>query len=203
MNATASRIPSSLVAAAAATLMMVGASAQAQELRPAAAPVGVYVGGTAGFGINNWECDLSCDRAVWSGKVFAGKRLTPGLAAEVNYFMFGKRTRSNSAAAIKTLGYNYEDRSVRAWTVGINWEVDLIQDFTNQIRVGWAAAEQTKDVGTGAGQTRSKHHFTAPYVGAGLAYRLTNELKLLSNADFILRGRQGEYLLSVGAMAEF
>ena len=48
MNATASRLFSSLVPAAAALLMTVGASAQAQELQPAAAPIGVYAGATAG-----------------------------------------------------------------------------------------------------------------------------------------------------------
>ena len=184
-------------------LMMVGASAQAQELQPARAPIGVYVGGTAGFGINNWKCDVTCDRAVFSGKVFAGKRLTPGLAAEVNYFMFGKRTRTNSNAVALTEGYNYEARSVRAWTAGINWEVDLIQDITNQIRLGWASVEQTNDIGTVSGENRSKFHYTAPYLGAGLAFRLTNEIKLLANSDFILRGRRGEYLLSIGASAEF
>lgn len=203
MNATASRLFSSLVPAAAALLMTVGASAQAQELQPAAAPIGVYAGATAGFGINNWKCDATCDRAVFSGKVFAAKRLTPGLAAEVNYFMFGERTRSNTNQVAAVKGYDSETRDVRAWTLGINWEVDLIQDVTNQIRVGWAAVEQRNDVDAGGNVTRNKHHYTAPYLGAGLAFRLTNEVKLLSNADFIMRGRRGEYLLSIGAMAEF
>ena len=38
-----------------------------------------------------------------------------------------------------------EERSVRAFTLNINWEVELIQDFTNQIRVGWGSLEQTND----------------------------------------------------------
>lgn len=204
MNATASRLPFALVSTAAALLMTVGASAQAQELQPARSPWGVYAGATAGFGINNWHCDETCDRAVWSGKVFAAKRLTPGLAAEVNYFVFGKRTRTNVGAAAISQGWNSEERKSHAWTVGINWEVDLIQDFTNQIRVGFAKVTQETDQMTLNGRiVNDKQNFTAPYLGAGLAFRLTNEIKLLSNADVIFKGRKSEYLLSVGAMAEF
>ncbi len=184
--------------------MTVGASAQAQELQPAWAPVGVYAGATAGFGVNNWHCDETCDRAVWSGKVFAAKRLTPGLAAEVNYFVFGKRTRTNDSAVAQSKGWNFEERKSQAWTLGINWEVDLIHDFTNQIRIGFAQVTQETDQTRLNGSLVSdKQRFTAPYLGAGLAYRLTNEVKLVSNADVIFKGRKSEYLLSVGAMAEF
>lgn len=204
MNATAFRLSSSLVSAAAALLMTVGASAQAQELRPVSSPFGVYVGATAGLGVNNWHCDESCDRAVFSGKVFAAKRLTPGLAAEVNYFIFGKRTRTNDGPVSQAEGYATEERKSRAWAVGINWEVDLIHDFTNQIRVGFARVQQKNERSLLNGRTMEvKEDFTAPYLGAGLAFRLTNEVKLLSNADVIFKGRRSEYLLSIGAMAEF
>ena len=204
MNATASRLSSSLVSTAAALLMTVGASAQAQELKPVDPPFGYYVGATAGFGINNWHCDETCDRAVFSGKVFAAKRLTPGLAAEVNYFIFGKRDRVNVGAVATREGHTLETRKTNAWTVGINWEVDLIQDFTNQIRVGFARVEQKNERTLLNGRlSEVKEDFTAPYLGAGLAFRLTNEIKLLSNADVIFKGRKSEYLLSVGAMAEF
>jgi opacity protein-like surface antigen len=204
MNATASRLSTAFASTAAALLMTLGASAQAQELQPARTPLGIYAGATAGFGINNWHCDETCDRAVFSGKVFAAKRLTPGLAAEVNYFVFGKRTRTNDGPVAQVKGWNSEDRKSHAWTVGINWEVDLIQDFTNQIRVGFAKVTQDTDQFQADGSLVSdKQRFTAPYLGAGLAFRLTNEIKLLSNADVIFKGRRSEYLLSVGAMAEF
>jgi len=183
--------------------MTVGASAQAQELQPVAAPAGVYVGATAGIGLNNWKCDVSCDRANFSGKVFAGKRMTPGLAAEVNYFMFGSVKRSNSATTAKVLGYDSQDRRASAWTAGINWEVDLINDFTNQIRFGVAAVRNKDSFHKGAVTTKKTDNFIAPYIGAGIAFRLTNSMKLLSNADIIQHGDKSEYLLSIGAMAEF
>lgn len=204
MNAPVTRSPLSLASVAAALLMSVSASAQAQVLAPADAPLGAYVGGTAGFGINNWQCDATCDRSTFSGKIFAGKRLTPGLAAEVNYFMFGKTTRSNANAAAQAMGYATEDRSVRAFTLNINWEVELIQDFTNQIRFGWASLEQTNDrLLLNNTMVRSKQHNTAPYLGAGLAFRLTRDIKLISSVDAFFKGHNSQYLVSVGGMAEF
>ena len=204
MNANASRLSTAFASTAAALLMTLGASAQAQELQPARTPLGIYAGATAGFGINNWHCDETCDRAVFSGKVFAAKRLTPGLAAEVNYFVFGKRTRSNAGDVALVKGWDSEEKKSHAWTLGINWEVDLIQDFTNQIRVGFAKVyTKTEQARTNGSLATIKEDFVAPYLGAGLAFRLTNEIKLLSNADVIFKGRKSEYLLSVGAMAEF
>ena len=184
--------------------MTVGASAQAQELQPARSPMGVYVGAAAGIGANNWHCDVSCDRAVFSGKAFVGKGLTPGLAAEVNYFMFGNRTRSNATATAQIKGWDYEERKSDAWGVGINWEVELAQDFMNQIRLGFARVNQETEAALINGTlAKTKTDFTAPYLGAGLAFRVNNEIKLLSNADVIFKGRRSEYLLTIGAMAEF
>ena len=204
MNATASRLSTAFASTAAALLMTLGASAQAQELQPARTPLGIYAGATAGFGINNWHCDETCDRAVFSGKVFAAKRLTPGLAAEVNYFVFGKRTSTNAGDVAQVKGWDSGTLKSHAWALGINWEVDLIQDFTNQIRVGFAKVYgKTEQARTNGSQATIKDDFVAPYLGAGLAFRLTNEIKLLSNADVIFKGRRSEYLLSVGAMAEF
>lgn len=211
MNAPVIRPSSLLATVAAAVLMSASVSVMAQseamtssQLQPADAPLGIYVGGTAGFGINNWQCDVTCDRATFSGKLFAGKRLTPGLAAELNYFVFGKTVRSNANPAAQATGYSVEERKVTAWTLGINWEVELIQDFTNQIRIGWGALEQ-KNTRLLSNNTSvaSKDHFTAPYIGAGLAFRLTRDIKLVSAVDAFFKGHNSQYLLSVGASAEF
>lgn len=206
MNAPVSRLffRSCLSVAAAAVLMSVGVSAQAQTLQPADAPLGVYVGGTLGFGINNWQCDATCDRAGFSGKVFGGKRLTPGLAAEVNYFVFGNTTRSNANPAARAMGYSTEERKVRAFALNVNWEVELIQDFTNQLRFGWGSLEQTnKRLLNNNTYVESKEHVSAPYVGAGLAFRLTRDIKLISTVDAFFKGHNSQYLVSVGGMAEF
>jgi len=206
MNTIALRKHVSLAAAASALLMSVSLSAQAQQsdMTVQTAPLGLYGGVTAGIGINNWKCDVSCDRAVFSGKLFGGKRLTPGLAAEINYIVFGQTQRSNSQAATAALGYAIEKRKVHAYTLGINWEVELLNSITNQLRFGWAAVEQknTRTLAGGA-LSETKNHLTAPYLGAGLAFQLTRQVKLLTSADFIIKGHESQYLVSAGASAEF
>lgn len=205
MNATAFRFSSSLVSAAAAALLMTaGVSAQAQELQPVSPQWGVYGGGTAGIGVTNGLCTAPCSNNTFAGKIFGGKRLTPGLAAEVNLLMFGETERVNDQAHINAGGTAKETVRSRALTLGINWEVELIQDFTNQIRVGWAFVNQKKRMLSGNNvETRADRRLNAPYLGAGIAFRLTRDIKLLSAADFVIDGHEGMYLFSIGASAEF
>ena len=138
MSTIASRkISRTLSTLAVAALSVLGSSAMAEEeLKPAARQWGIYAGGNIGVGAAQWDCDVACDRARLSGKVFGGKRLTPGLAAEINYMVFGGMDRSyGTPRADSVLA---ERRSVRALTAGINWEVELLEGFVNQIRLGWA-----------------------------------------------------------------
>lgn len=192
------------LAAVAALSMSVGLTAQAQTLEPVSPPLGVYVGGTAGIGLTNFLCDGSCSPHAFAGKIFGGKRLTPGLAAEVNYLMFGQMERGNDAATSKARGFSAEKRRVNALTLGINWEVELIQDFTNQIRVGWAFMDQKNKVtGLDGVERRADRRLNAPYVGAGIGFRLNRTVKLLSAVDFVVDGHDSLYLFGVGAMVEF
>lgn len=185
-------------------LMMVGASAQAQELQPARAPLGIYGGGIFGIGVTNGLCSAPCSNNTYAGKIFGGKRLTPGLAAEVNYLMFGESERVNDQTQVNAGAAAKEKIRARALTVGINWEVELINDFTNQIRVGWAFVKQKKRMLSETNvETQNDRRLNAPYLGAGIAYRLTRDIKIISSADFVIDGHEGMYLFGVGAMAEF
>jgi opacity protein-like surface antigen len=204
MNATASRLSTAFASTAAALLMTLGAAAQAQELTPARAQFGIYGGGTFGLGVTNGLCSAPCSNNTYAGKIFGGKRLTPGLAAEVNYLMFGESERVNDQARIDAGSAAKEQVRARALTVGINWEVELIQDFTNQIRVGWAFVKQKKRYLSETNvQTSETRRLNAPYIGAGIAFRLTRDIKLMSSADFVVNGHEGMYLFGVGASAEF
>ena len=85
MSTIASRkISRTLSTLAVAALSVLGSSAMAEEelrpapeLRPAAAPWGVYVGAAAGLGLIQWDwnkekkfdCELNCDRVSFSGKI--------------------------------------------------------------------------------------------------------------------------------------
>jgi hypothetical protein len=166
-------------------------------------PLGIYGGATLGVGASQWHCGTTCDRASFSGKLFGGKRLTPGLAAEINYMVFGGLNRANDTANAAATHIDSERQKFRAATVGINWEVELLQDFTNHIRLGWAFTKRVSDISYAGVTTRVKDYGGAPYIGAGLSFRLTEAIRLVNGFDYIVDGHDSFYLFSVGASAEF
>lgn len=205
MSSTASRtISRSLSTLAVAALSVLGHAAVAQELQPLAPQWGIYGGMNLGVGAAQWHCGTACDRATFSGKIFGGKRLTPGLAAELNYMVFGGMDRANDSAGTAATGVAAERRVVRALTAGINWEVELLQGFTNQVRLGWAFKRTDRELSLpGGSETTVRHYGSAPYFGVGLAYNLTRDVRLLSGFDYIIDGHDSLYLFSVGASVEF
>ena len=186
--------------------------AQTADIPPAnliaeSEPIGVYVGATAGLGVSGWSCGgyASCDRTAFSGKLFGGKRLTPTLSAEVNFFEFGQVQRSSNPAYVNAGGNEFERRNTRAIGVGINWEVELLNGFKNQLRAGWVNGRHSEEVVDSTGNlTNPSRNFNSPYIGAGLAFRLTRDVNLVSGVDLILKGEHEPlYLVSLGASTEF
>ena len=169
----------------AAALSLVSLSAMAQERE--SAPLGIYGGGAFGVGAAQWECGTSCNRATFSGKFFGGKRLTPGLAAEVNYMFFGGLDRANDSATTASTGVAAVRQKMRALSVGINWEVELLNDFTNSLRVGWAFTRRDQNITYAGGTTeRVNDYGSAPYFGAGLSYQFARDMRLLSSFDYVV-----------------
>lgn len=205
MSISASRkIFASLSTMALAALSLTSVSAMAQELKPESAPLGLYAGATFGLSAAQWHCGSSCDRVTFSGKLFGGKRITPGLAAEVNYMFFGGMDRANDTARTAETGEAAMRQKERAVTLGINWEVELKHGFTNQLRAGWAFTRQDQKITTADNtEVRKMVYDSAPYVGAGIAFQVNREVKLLSGFDYIINGHESQYLFSVGASAEF
>lgn len=177
--------------------------AMAQEAR--SAPVGVYVGTTFGIGVSNWECGTTCDRAAFSGKVFGGKRLTPGLAAEINYMYFGGLNAANDRANAAQRGGVSDVRSkTRVLTLGINWEVELLNEFVNSLRFGWALTRRSDQLTYSNGLTRKETvQDGAPYFGAGLGFQISRDVRMLSGFDYVINGKDSMFLFSVGASADF
>ncbi len=187
---------------AASSLVSLSAMAQVRE----SSPLGIYGGGTFGIGVAQWPSSDSTisDRAVFSGKFFGGKRLTPGLAAEINYLFFGGLDRANDSAMMAATNVASLRQKERAVTLNINWEVELINDFTNQLRFGWARTRKDQLITYANGSTERKISYDgAPYLGAGIAFQATREVKMLSNFDYIVNGHESYYLFSIGASAEF
>lgn len=186
----------------AAALSLVSLSAMAQERE--SAPLGIYGGGAFGVGAAQWECGTSCNRATFSGKFFGGKRLTPGLAAEVNYMFFGGLDRANDTATTASTGVAAVRQKMRALSVGINWEVELLNDFTNSLRVGWAFTRRDQNITYAGGATeRVNDYGSAPYFGAGLSYQFARDMRLLSSFDYVVKGHESYYLFGVGGSMEF
>ncbi len=188
----------------AAALSLVSLSAMAQERE--SAPLGIYGGGAFGVGVAQWPQSTSTtvDRATFSGKFFGGKRLTPGLAAEVNYLFFGGLNRANDTAKTAETGIAAMRQKERALTLGINWEVELLNDFTNQLRFGWARVRKDQDI-TYAGGVKGRviSYDSAPYFGAGLAFNIYRDMKLVSSFDYVINGHDSYYLFGVGGSMEF
>jgi opacity protein-like surface antigen len=204
MSKFASRTISSFVAALPLALAVAGSSVSAQTMQPQPRALGVYAGANAGVGVYEWDCGTSCGRTSFSGKLFGGKRLTPGLAAEINYMFFGRVDNANSPTLAAATGISAEKRKVSAITVGINWEVELLHDVTNHLRIGMARVKRDSDIERVGGAVESVSSYrTAPHVGAGLSLQVVRDIRINTNFDYIIDGDNSMYLFSVGGSFEF
>lgn len=204
MSKTVSRTVSKLAAALPVALAFASAPGFAQVMQPQSAPMGIYGGINAGIGVYEWDCGTSCGRTSFSGKLFGGKRLTPGLAAEINYMFFGRVDNANNTGLAAKTNIAAEDRKVSAVTLGINWEVELLHHFTNHLRAGFARVKREQDIERPSGDFESKSSYrTAPYVGAGLSFQVVRDIRMNTGFDYIIDGKNSLYLFSVGGSMEF
>lgn len=204
MSKTVSRTVSTLAAALPAALALFSAPGFAQDMRPQSAPMGIYGGINAGVGVYEWDCGTSCGRTSFSGKLFGGKRMTPGLAAEINYMFFGRVDNANNTGLAAQTNISAEERKASAITLGINWEVELLHHFTNHLRAGFARVKREQDIDRPDGSFESVSSYrTAPYVGAGLSFRVARDIRFNTGFDYIVDGENSLYLFSVGTSMEF
>lgn len=203
-SATRQKIKLQCTLAAALSLAAFSASAQVPKSRMA----GVYVGGTMGIGAHQWQCNsyINCNRASFSGKAMAGYRMTPGLAAEINYIYFGavERSHDNTTAAAAGSNVATDRQTTKAVTLGVNWEVELLHHFTNHLRIGVAFKRRDNELSYRNGSSAlEKTYDGSLYAGAGLSFRVNEQVRMVSNFDYIIDGKQSNYLFSVGASADF
>lgn len=128
--------------------------------------------------------------------------MTPGLAAELNHFYFNGIETGYTSEQNATVGKVRE--SAKATTLGIDWSVELLNSFTNHLKIGVARLETTRlnMVRTGSDYTESAYK-TAPYVGAGISFSLTNNLRFDSGFDYIINGHESRYLFALGLTADY
>jgi hypothetical protein len=185
-----------------ASLALASSAALAQQRL--SSPWGIYGGAAFGVGVAEWSSGTTTDRATFSGKLFGGYRMTPGLAAEVNYIWFGGLDRANDASKAAETGVLLTRQKARALTLGVNWEVELLNGFHNQLRAGWAITRKDQKLTLADSSTDRKISYdSSPYVGAGISYDLMNHLRLASGIDWVVNGHDSYYLFSVGASSDF
>lgn len=179
-----------------------------------AAPFSAYIGATAGLSPSAQSCDGydSCDRVAGGAKLFGGWNVTPNVAAEVNYFYFGKTDTGPSLS-----NKNSRAVSAKAVSLGINWSIEMFQVATSNIRLGVARVKNRADVGvtippvsnsapSTVAYSRETDTTTSPYIGVGLSFPFNRHVRMVMGYDFLqISGgnNRNRHLLSGGFQGEF
>lgn len=169
-----------------------------------AAPFSAYIGATAGLSPSAQSCDgySGCDRVAGGAKLFGGWNVTPNVAAEVNYFYFGKTDT----------GPNLTDKSSRAVSakaisLGMNWNIEMFEFATSNIRAGVARVQNKADITNSAGvASHETDYTTSPYLGIGMSFPFNRHLRMVMGYDFLqISGgnNRNRHMLSGGFQGEF
>lgn len=185
------------LAAAVVSSVLVGTAAQAE-------PFSAYVGATAGLSPSAQSCDgySDCDRVGAGGKLFGGWNVTPNVAAEVNYFYFGKTDTGPNLT-------NKASRAVsaKAVSLGINWNIEMFERITSNIRLGVARVQNKADIASNTGVlSHTTDYTTSPYIGLGMSFPFNPHLRMVMGYDFIQvtgGSNRNRHLLGGGFQGEF
>jgi OOP family OmpA-OmpF porin len=151
-----------------------------------------YAGALIGIGkmsVDGCTSGLSCDGSDTAFKVYGGYEVAPNIAIEVGYTSFGEATvkAGSVTGGIKT----------HSFSVGAAMRFPLTTELTGvgRLGVGFLKAKGTS-VASGLADDATK-----AYVGFGLEYTLSSDIKLVSGLD--LADGTDLYLFGVGAQVGF
>jgi hypothetical protein len=215
MSKFASRTISSFVAALPLALAVAGSSVSAQTMEPhdpLVRPGMFYAGGNLGMmAQTKFKCGTVeiCNRPLVGAKLFAGWRVTPGLAFEINRYYLGKSEKEDATpgavggqfATPTTLGVTERNSGVG---FGINWEIETFRELTSHVRLGIARMEnEVTLLDEDAGLVTQKSFKARPYIGVGLSMQLTQNLRFQSSVDWLRSPSNNHiYLFSTGISFE-
>lgn len=171
-----------------------------------------YLGTSVGLSPSSQSCSTdSCDRLTNGAKVFGGWNVTPNVSAEINFFYFGKVKSMGrpSAEVVEDVS-----RDAEAVTVGINWNIEMLRQLTNHVRLGVARTRHTSytttttysfGTPTVGPEVKREETTTRPYIGIGLSIPFSSYLRFQTGYDFIWENKhdQSHHLLSAGITGEF
>jgi OmpA-OmpF porin, OOP family len=160
-----------LVAAAAGLMLSTAAFAQA------------YVGIGAGPSKLSVSCadTDTCDTTGTGFKVFGGYKFTPNIAAEANYFDFGKAKATITDSELGLVSAKYKPTAIG---LGVAFFGDVAPNWPGVVRLG-VASVKAKASGSGAGiSTSDSKTTTQAYFGLGIGYSILKNLSVDLAADF-------------------
>ena len=169
-----------LAAATAALMMSSGVFAQG------------YLGVSAGRSQFNDDCaeTITCDPNDVGMKLFAGYRLNPVWAAELNYFHFGE-----SKATLGTdLGVLAGSFKAVALGFGLVGSGAVTPDWTALMRFGVARVKADISGSLGNLTLSDSDKSTQAYIGVGVSYQISRNWSLDGAVDFTRARWQGEEL---------
>ncbi|HEV7914840.1 MAG TPA: outer membrane beta-barrel protein [Albitalea sp.] len=138
-----------------------------------------YVGGGIGQGHINIDCSgaSSCSTSGTGYKIFGGYKFGSNVAAEVNYFDFGKADISGGGASLQV--------KATGLGVGVAFFGDFSPQWSGVARLGIASNRMKGDaaiVGFGSGSLSESS--TNAYFGLGVGYEISKGLALTGAIDF-------------------
>lgn len=147
----------------------------------------VYIG--AGAGLTNYAVDCdgaeSCDTTSSGGKVYAGYAFTPNVAAEIGYLDFGKAKTSGYVNYYGSWYLLHVDLKSTAVTAAVALRAALSPSLSGVARFGVSQTKVTSQVYSGGAHAPDESQTkTKPYVGLGLEYGFTKNVKGTLSADF-------------------
>lgn len=155
---------------------------------------------------------VSCDRSTMVTKLFGGYRLTPSLATEVSYWYFGSMDRAFAGRvefdekSRQNINIAADSTKYRAFGLGVNYEAELFDIFTNHLRIGLAYGRDERNITLAGNQplqgSRDKDRYF-PYAGVGLSYQFHPNFRLTSGIDLLLHNDRTFFTATVGATGEF
>lgn len=178
----------------AAALLAVATSASAQLANKA------YIGGA--FGPSNVSVDCgypySCDNDDIGYKFYAGLKVHPQVAIEGGYIDFGESNISVGSYGVGTI-------AVDGFVVNAAGRLPFTRELSGVGRLGLAFVDTKVSGNTYYG--RRTDSSTNLYVGLGLEYSFTKNLRGTASADFTsgeIEGEEGSVrLLSIGLQYDF
>lgn len=143
-----------------------------------------YAGVSLGMGSFKIDCSgtLGCTKSDLGGKVYGGYMLAPMVSAELGYVDFGSAlTRSSSGGAMVSASVE-----AVAVTAALALRAEVMPAWTGVARLGVASVRSTRKNtvdATGVVYGEGSQMKTKPYLGLGLEYALTPQLKATLGAD--------------------